>query len=683
MTYSTTGRPHAVESLNTGAGTRTFTYNLNGAMTGGQVDSATRTIAWTSYDLPASITIGTTSRTFSYGPDRARYRQVSVAGAITRTYTYVGEHFVKEVEGSSTEYKLYFTANGEQVGYVSDDGTPEVRYFHKDHLGSITTIVTNQNVAGREKLSYDAWGKRRSGTDWFSAAAAASEERGYTGHEHLDNVNLIHMNGRLLDPTLGRVISADPFISDPLYSQSYNRFSYVYNNPLRRTDPTGFSGCCDENPRPPPSFPPGPQIPYPNPLPPHCFNPGQVYCWFDGQIHDNPFTEEYLNAMFPPEPPPAPLPRTPQAATDTKSLTPTVSGALWDIGAGVVLAGAGFVPYVGDALDGYDLVRPSASTTDRAIAGTSLAINAWTAGLAPNAGPIVRGGRRVGSGVGDLYRASKDSIASAADSVKNGVRSTVDRVGGWARNLMGGCGCFVAGTLVATSMGLTPIEDIDVGDQVWARDEQTGELALKPVTALIRPSGRVIWKVTFQMDEGTGADYADFEVTDDHPWGSIDGTWVRTDELKPGMEIQRAHGVPARVVSVTQAERAEQTYNLEVSDFHTYFVGKGWVWVHNAKPCAPAPDFDTARRDAFEHAQMTDPNDVEFSKYDPETGTVVEFKGPNGAKVGYDGPHSSPGPNHDTQHISAQEPGKRSQGEGLRRNFPYSGPQHPSRSDRK
>jgi hypothetical protein len=74
-------------------------------------------------------------------------------------------------------------------------------------LGSITTIISNTNWAGREKLGYDAWGKRRSGTDWWSAAAAATQERGYTGHEHLDNVSLIHMNGRLLDPRLGRGLS--------------------------------------------------------------------------------------------------------------------------------------------------------------------------------------------------------------------------------------------------------------------------------------------------------------------------------------------------------------------------------------------------------------------------------------------------------------------------------------------
>jgi RHS repeat-associated protein len=71
--------------------------------------------------------------------------------------------------------------------------------------------------------------------------AAASEERGYTGHEHLDNVSLIHMNGRLLDPKLGRVISADPIVASPLFSQSYNRYLYVNGNPLKYTDPSGFA----------------------------------------------------------------------------------------------------------------------------------------------------------------------------------------------------------------------------------------------------------------------------------------------------------------------------------------------------------------------------------------------------------------------------------------------------------
>jgi len=66
-------------------------------------------------------------------------------------------------------------------------------------------------------------------------------DRGYTGHLHADGVGLIHMNGRMYDPILGRFISADPLIQSPNNLQSLNRYSYVMNNPLSYTDPTGYS----------------------------------------------------------------------------------------------------------------------------------------------------------------------------------------------------------------------------------------------------------------------------------------------------------------------------------------------------------------------------------------------------------------------------------------------------------
>nr|WP_288132035.1 RHS repeat-associated core domain-containing protein [Microbulbifer sp.] len=53
---------------------------------------------------------------------------------------------------------------------------------------------------------------------------------------------MIHMNGRLYDPTLGRFLSPDPFVQAPANSQSWNRYSYVFNSPLNFTDPSGFIG---------------------------------------------------------------------------------------------------------------------------------------------------------------------------------------------------------------------------------------------------------------------------------------------------------------------------------------------------------------------------------------------------------------------------------------------------------
>ena len=51
------------------------------------------------------------------------------------------------------------------------------------------------------------------------------------------------MNGRVYDYNLGRFMSVDPFIQAPGNSQSINPYSYIMNNPLSGTDPTGYMGC--------------------------------------------------------------------------------------------------------------------------------------------------------------------------------------------------------------------------------------------------------------------------------------------------------------------------------------------------------------------------------------------------------------------------------------------------------
>ena len=72
------------------------------------------------------------------------------------------------------------------------------------------------------------------------AKIAAATRDGFTGHEHLDNLGLIHMNGRVYDPQLGRFISADPYATRPFDGQGLNRYAYALNNPLAFTDPGGF-----------------------------------------------------------------------------------------------------------------------------------------------------------------------------------------------------------------------------------------------------------------------------------------------------------------------------------------------------------------------------------------------------------------------------------------------------------
>ncbi|WP_417199891.1 RHS repeat domain-containing protein [Bizionia sp.] len=115
-------------------------------------------------------------------------------------------------------------------------------YLHRDYLGSIL-LITNGNGTVQEKRHFDAWGKIVKLTDGNdnNLDKLTFLDRGYTGHEHLQGVNLIHMNGRLYDPSLKRFLSADNFIQDINNTQNFNRYGYVLNNPLLYVDPSGES----------------------------------------------------------------------------------------------------------------------------------------------------------------------------------------------------------------------------------------------------------------------------------------------------------------------------------------------------------------------------------------------------------------------------------------------------------
>ncbi len=103
------------------------------------------------------------------------------------------------------------------------------------------------HILGRKSR---AWGGRREPGTWLPPVGSTetqadhqADRYGFTHQEMLDNVNLIHMNGRVYDPTLGRFLSVDPIFEFPTNTQSLNPYSYVLNNPLSLTDPTGYVAC--------------------------------------------------------------------------------------------------------------------------------------------------------------------------------------------------------------------------------------------------------------------------------------------------------------------------------------------------------------------------------------------------------------------------------------------------------
>ncbi|MES2353056.1 MAG: RHS repeat-associated core domain-containing protein [Pseudomonadota bacterium] len=259
-TYNTSGvnsvRPHAVKEIAlTAGGKRQYTFDANGNLnqevqldaTGAVISGKGRTEVYTSYNMPQALGAPGVSEAFSYSPEHQRIKQI----ALSATTIYLnpdnsgGLSYEKDIKADGTiEQRQFITAGGQVVAVVKQIGTTiTTRYFHRDNLGS-TTTVTDETGAVVERLAYEPFGKRRfaAGTDdTNNTIKGLNTTRGFTNHEHLDELGIIHMNGRIYDPMIGRFMSADPQIQSPDNLQSYNRYTYIWNSPLAGTDPSGFS----------------------------------------------------------------------------------------------------------------------------------------------------------------------------------------------------------------------------------------------------------------------------------------------------------------------------------------------------------------------------------------------------------------------------------------------------------
>lgn len=226
--------PHAVTST-TGTRNNTYAYDANG----NQVSGAGRTLSYTSFNKPLTITRDTTTVAYAYDTERNRIKKTTN----TSTTIYIGKLYERVQTGSVLEHKQYISAGGNTFAVLNTKGaTTETRYLHKDHLGS-TDVITDELGAVVERQSFDPHGLRRY-TDWQPtpigiSLTSAITTRGFTGHEMDGEIGLVNMNARMYDPVLGRFLTPDTYVQFPDNAQSYNRYTYVNNNPLSFTDPSG------------------------------------------------------------------------------------------------------------------------------------------------------------------------------------------------------------------------------------------------------------------------------------------------------------------------------------------------------------------------------------------------------------------------------------------------------------
>ncbi len=201
---------------------------------------------WSSFNKPVKLTDSVQTAQFTYGANRGRINKVlRKEGLIQKSIAYFGGYQkINDLITGVIEHKYHISAGGGLIAVhsVKENGSGQApvtqpvttNYLHTDALGSVS-LITDVNGHKVDRLAYTPFGARRNVSAIESFANPVSltltkfdpviTKRGYTGHEHIDELDLIHMNGRVYDPAVGRFLSPDPHVQMPQSTQGFNRYA--------------------------------------------------------------------------------------------------------------------------------------------------------------------------------------------------------------------------------------------------------------------------------------------------------------------------------------------------------------------------------------------------------------------------------------------------------------------------
>jgi RHS repeat-associated protein len=215
--------PHAVKTANG----QSYAYDANGNM-------LVRGNQRLSYDPENRLAYVVTSNTWTrFGYDAAGARLWKENGGTNGLQVWIGNHY----EEKNGQILFHVLVADRSVCTFDPTGTNVFTYYHPDHLHS-TAIETDQSGNRIQHYEYMVFGQDR----FTESSTAFSLSRRFTGQILDEDTGLYFYGGRYYDPVLGRFIQPDSTIPDLFDPQAYNRYSYVFNNPLKYFDPTGHEG---------------------------------------------------------------------------------------------------------------------------------------------------------------------------------------------------------------------------------------------------------------------------------------------------------------------------------------------------------------------------------------------------------------------------------------------------------
>ncbi len=232
------GLPHAVRSTAGAAGNHKYEYDTTGF--GRMMHRAGPTVPgteqWFTYNATGKLARVETgaqraSTSFEYSAAGDRALRTDSDGSRTLYGSMLYEQHRPALEPAKETLRVVVSGQAiaeiKRIGGVRSGTT----YLHRDQLGS-PELLTSDTGGIVERRTFGAFGELQEG--------GGESTLGYTGHRNEGDAGLIDMVGRFYDPQLGRFLTPDPTIPEPGFSQAYNRYSYVYNNPMNWVDPDGF-----------------------------------------------------------------------------------------------------------------------------------------------------------------------------------------------------------------------------------------------------------------------------------------------------------------------------------------------------------------------------------------------------------------------------------------------------------
>ena len=233
-TYPASGptsvRPHAATSI---GANYSYAYDANGNMTTRREGAVTYTQTWDEENRLKTISTTGHTVTYTYDADGQRVKKVEDG----QTTIYIGNSYEKNVTANTVT--TYYYAGSQRVAQRQ---AGVVSYFVGDNLGS-TSLTTDSSGAEVGRQKYYPFGSPRVQTGTLKTDYRFTGQRS----EEANFGSLYDYGARFYSPVLGRFLSPDTIIPAPSNPQSFNRYSYVRNSPLRLIDPSGMAECAADD----------------------------------------------------------------------------------------------------------------------------------------------------------------------------------------------------------------------------------------------------------------------------------------------------------------------------------------------------------------------------------------------------------------------------------------------------